>query len=66
LSSANLKPFCSEKEITTILSRKDKINLEKITAILKERNVELITIKNDEYPNLLKQISNPPYLLYVR
>ncbi|MFA5917217.1 MAG: DNA-processing protein DprA [Candidatus Gracilibacteria bacterium] len=66
LSSTNLKPFCSEKEITIILSRKDKINLEKITTVLKERNVELITIKDDEYPNLLKQISNPPYLLYVR
>lgn len=66
LNYETLKPYCTEKEITSILSRKDKINLENIVKIIKEKNVELITIKDEKYPELLKQISNPPYLLYVR
>jgi predicted Rossmann fold nucleotide-binding protein DprA/Smf involved in DNA uptake len=52
--------------MTIILSKKDKLNFDNIIISLKERNVELITIKDNKYPKLLKQISNPPYLLYVR
>ncbi len=66
LSLTNLRPFCSEKEISNILSKKDNLNFDKINSVLKERNVELITIKDNKYPDLLKQISIPPYLLYVR
>ena len=52
--------------IKNILEKKEKINKEYIRKKLKEREVKIITIKDKDYPELLKQVSNPPYLLYVR
>lgn len=66
LNHNSLKPYYSEKEISNILSKKDIINLDKINKILNDKSVKIITINDHWYPDLLKQISNPPYLLYVR
>ncbi len=66
LNYKNLKSYLSEKEITSIISKKESTNFEKINKIIKDKCVEIVTINDDWYPILLKQISNPPYFLYVR
>jgi predicted Rossmann fold nucleotide-binding protein DprA/Smf involved in DNA uptake len=42
------------------------LDTKKIDDILKELDVKIVTIKDKNYPNNLKYISNPPYFLYVR
>lgn len=66
LSYGTLKPYCTEKEIISILWKKEKVDFDKIEKIIKEKQVDIITIKDTRYPNLLKEISNPPYLFYLR
>nr|MDD3720733.1 DNA-processing protein DprA [Candidatus Gracilibacteria bacterium] len=66
INFSNLKSFFNEKEIEKILERKLQIDLNKINKIIHEKNVEIITIKDEKYPKLLKEIANPPYFLYVR
>lgn len=33
---------------------------------MQRENVQMITLENPEYPRLLKEINNPPYILYIR
>lgn len=66
LSFKNLKPYCTEKEIEIILAKKEKFVLEKLIKAIEDRKVEVITIDDKRYPELLKQISNSPYLFYLR
>lgn len=56
----------SDKQIESILEKKEKIKIEQIEKKLIEREVSIITILDYEYPDLLRKIPNPPYLLYVR
>lgn len=55
-----------EKEITAILKRKEKLKSSTIEQKLQERNVQIITVKDKEYPEELRHITNSPYVLYVR
>ncbi len=55
-----------ERFIDSILSKKEKIDLNFLEKKLKEREVKIITIKDNGYPKLLREMPNPPYLLYVR
>lgn len=65
-SSFLLKYWFSESQINFILEKHSKIKLKKIEEILNERKVKIITIFDEEYPKLLKQIPNPPFLFYLR
>lgn len=56
----------NEKQIEKILKNYDKINLKDLESILEKRKVKIITIKDNSYPRLLKEISNPPFLIYIR
>jgi len=63
----NLEKYLfTQKQIDYILENKNKINIWKIKEKLKERKVQIITINNKKYPNLLSQIFNPPYFFYLR
>ena len=61
-----INSWIKRNKIESILEKKDKINFQKIQEKLKQRQVKIITIKDKNYPFFLKQISNPPYLLYIR
>ena len=61
-----INSWLKENQIKKILEKKEKISIQKIEEKLKNREVNIITIKDKNYPKLLKQISAPPYLLYVR
>lgn len=67
LSNSFLKKHnFTEKQINSILEKKDKINLEYLKNTLEKRSVEIIDYHNKNYPKNLKQIPNKPFLFYLR
>lgn len=62
LSRAGLE----KSQIENIINQRPKINPDKEIEKVNKAKVELITIKDKNYPRLLKEIYNPPALLYVR
>lgn len=67
LNYAFLKRYkIREDYIKNILERKNTKNIDLIEKKLIERNVKLITINDTGYPRSLREISNPPFLLYLR
>lgn len=67
LSFENLKKFIdNESQILKILELKNKLNTKTIDKKLQNLSVKIITINDKNYPENLKQISAPPYFLYVR
>lgn len=55
-----------EKVIQEFLNWKNKIDEEKITKILQQENIYCLTRNDENYPELLKQIYDPPFCLFVR
>jgi len=67
LSTPLLEKYISRPQtIEKILASKKSFSPEKLDEILEKLQIQLITINSELYPLLLKHISNPPYLLYVR
>ena len=67
LSYKTLKNFdFSNKQIDFILENKAKYKLKDLEIILNNREVKIITINDDLFPILLKEIPNIPYLFYLR
>ncbi len=60
------KYFFKDEQIEKILELKNKLDTKKLEEKLKKLQVKIITIKDKNYPEKLKNISNPPYFLYVR
>lgn len=56
----------SDKQINFILNEKKLVNIKDIENKLLERSVSMITIKDDKYPDFLKQLPNIPYFFYLR
>ncbi len=54
------------KTISQIIARKNKINPEQAFAELTRRQIEVTLINEPEYPNLLREISASPAILYTR
>jgi len=54
------------KQIDLILDNKIKSNINNIDAKLKEREVDIVVFSDLLYPENLRQIFNPPFLLYIR
>jgi DNA processing protein len=56
----------NNNQIEYILEKKSKLKLNYLEKKLSDRGVKIITFFDNNYPDLLKQISNPPYLFYLR
>ena len=61
-----LKYKITDKLISTVLERKKKFPIEFIKNNIAQRNVELITVFDDNYPEELLHISQVPYIIYLR
>lgn len=48
------------------ISYRSETSVQQIWNALKLEQVELVSLDSDRYPQLLKEISNPPYLLYLK
>ena len=67
ISSDLLKKYCfTPKQIDLILNNKIKYNIAMIEKTLKSREVKVITFFDINYPEILKNIPNPPFLFYLR
>lgn len=54
------------EKIPEILFAKRNINIERGRELLEKEGIRVISIKDAEYPALLKTISSPPPLLYIK
>jgi len=61
-----MKSGLDEKTIYNIISERPKINPNQELDILKKNSVKILSINDPNYPELLKEIHNAPYLLYVK
>ncbi len=55
-----------EKLSQKIMGERDKIDPDKEFTKLTKKRISLITIKDEEYPKLLKEIYDPPAVLYIK
>lgn len=49
-----------------IITEREKINPDEEWTKLEKENIRMITLADENYPKLLKEIPNPPYILYVK
>jgi len=54
------------KQTESILKKHSQISTKYLDNKISDLSVSLVTIHDPEYPDNLKQIANPPFLLYVR
>lgn len=67
LNSNTLSDFWfKNEEMNSILKRKENLKIDFIENKLRERTVEIIINNEENFPEELKNISNSPYLIYVR
>ncbi|MCX6784625.1 MAG: DNA-processing protein DprA [Candidatus Komeilibacteria bacterium] len=65
--TANLKQIhLPEKVIEQIQEAKEKVDPEKIYQEVCKQNIKIVSILDENYPLLLKQIHQPPFLLYYQ
>lgn len=49
-----------------IITEREKINPDEEWEKMEKENIKMFTLENSEYPKLLGEIPNPPYILYMR
>jgi DNA processing protein len=55
-----------EKVASEFLAWREKNPIEKITERLSKENITVVSINNPAYPALLKEINDPPFVLFTR
>lgn len=67
IKSYDLKKFwIKSNEVSKIMKNYELLTLESIVKLLNSRDVEVVTYFDQWYPEGLKNIANPPFVLYVR
>lgn len=59
-------PWMTNERREKILEKLQKVDIEKTEKIIKEKNIQIITIESEQYPEKLRTIKQAPYLLYIR
>lgn len=54
------------KKAENFLRERDKINPDKALEEVQNRGIDFLTFEDENYPKILKQISNPPAVLYYK
>lgn len=54
------------KQAQNFIEKRDKINPDKVLDEILRRNISFITFEDEKYPYMLKNISDPPMVLYVK
>lgn len=49
-----------------IITEREKINPDEEWEKMEKENIRIVTLTDGNYPKLLKEIPNPPYILYVK
>lgn len=61
-----LKAGLTENLANIIIQKRPHINPDKEWEKIQKENIKTILLTDEEYPKLLKEIVNPPYILYIR
>jgi DNA processing protein len=56
----------SDKMVTKFIHHRTSYDFHSILAVLSQKNIQVVIQTNPSYPQLLKQIPDPPIVLYVR
>lgn len=56
----------SVKKAETFLRERDKIDPDKALYAIENRGIDYVTLEDDNYPRMLKQIEDPPAVLYYK
>jgi len=56
----------SVKKAENFLRYRDKVDIDKTFTEVETRGINFLTYENEKYPHMLKQISNPPAVLYYK
>ena len=59
-------PWMTDERRNKILEKIATIDIPKLEHVLASKNIDIITIKSEQYPAKLRTIKQAPYLLYVR
>lgn len=65
-TSKTITPWMTDDRRNKILEKLSKVDISKIKNKIQEKNIQIITIASDIYPEKLRTIKQSPYLLYVR
>lgn len=67
-SEDNLKglPFLTPPNIAQLIDKKQRDAVEKHLEAIDKHQIKVVTIKDEEYPSYLKNIYDPPTVLYVK
>ena len=63
---ANANIDINPKKLETFLSLRDKIDLDKTFDEVERRGINVLTYDDARYPKMLKEIHNPPIILYYK
>jgi len=55
-----------QKDINAVLEKRTSINPDQAWTELAKHNIKVITVKDELYPTMLKEIYSPPALLYIK
>lgn len=61
-----LTPWMTNDRREKIIEKLSKVDIDKIEKIIHDKNIKIITIESEEYPEKLRTIKQSPYILYVR
>ena len=61
-----MQGILDDKQIEIILNQKNRINLEKYAEYMQKHEIKMITIFDEKYPQNLRNIYDPPVVLYIR
>ena len=56
----------SVKKAENFIKARDKVNIEKAVQEVENRGINYLTFEDENYPQMLRQISNPPVVLYYK
>ena len=56
----------SVRRVETFLRYRDKVDIDRTFAEVETRGINFLTLADDNYPKMLRQISNPPAVLYYK
>lgn len=56
----------SVKKSENFLKYRDKVDIDRTFTEVETRGINFLTIESENYPNMLRQISNPPAVLYYK
>ena len=59
-------PNINKSKLKKFIAKRDKLDIDKIYNSVLDRGLKVLTYDNENYPYMLKQISDPPAILYYK